>query len=422
MFLEFCEDDIKDAFTVFKDRFIVRKLLRELKAPSSGPSSRPVETVSQPLQSHTSSNHGNHSRPSHTSSSHNQTLSTSLKRSWSSRDIDNHHKSDSSVIDLTGDPSNHETSVKKRHPQPYYDAEPLNMQRFKETPSIFDGNKYQKTNSELMNQVVSSSNEAQPPSKQTHCDNTAVYPNKYNTTSYHKHKSETETAIDYSRYHGNYTENLSQSSKSHNRSSSNSPTGLYISEIKSEESLHTHHDDDQQPSVLDIRSSSMSLSEPSEMLADSDNRYDGEKHDFMMNLVTSTISQFTPDQLLEKKSVRGRPSEAQRLGTVLIRNAAQSAKIWNSAPLLKDIPYDQKETFMKYVLASAPQLGSHTELVWTRLREALQNRRKYLLDKECGKRVLKGRPACNSYYKLEQIYFNQVEELTEVVNIKQEMS
>ncbi|KAJ8298789.1 hypothetical protein KUTeg_022849 [Tegillarca granosa] len=294
------------------------------------------------------------------------------------------------------------------------------MQRFKDTSSAFVGNKYQKTNSELMYQVVSSSNEARPTSKQMHSESAALYCNKYDTPSYKKYKSETDTAIDFSRYHANYNENLNQSSKSCDRSESSSPMNLYISEIKTEESLLTNPEDDQQSRGLDIRSSSMSSSETSEMALDSDNKYDGEKPDFMMNLVTSTISQFTPDQLLEKKSVRGRPSEAQRLGTVLIRNAAQSAKIWNSAPLLKDIPYDQKETFMKYVLASAPQLGSHTELVWTRLREALQNRRKYLLDKECGKRVLKGRPACNSYYTSGQIDFSQVEELTEVINIKQE--
>jgi len=111
---------------------------------------------------------------------------------------------------------------------------------------------------------------------------------------------------------------------------------------------------------------------------------------FNLSPVTSSISRFSAEELLAKKGIRGRPTEAQRLGTVLIRNSAQSIKIWDAPPQMKDISDAERNAFMKYIVTSAPQLAGYIDLVWTRLREALQNRRKYLLDKEIGRRILKG--------------------------------
>ena len=106
---------------------------------------------------------------------------------------------------------------------------------------------------------------------------------------------------------------------------------------------------------------------------------------------SSRIKDFSAEELLRRKMRRGRPTEAQRLGRSLLREAATTANIWNTAPPLKMITADKKEAFFHYICRAAPQLSRHKQFVWIRLGEALQNRRKYLSDKECGRRTTKRR-------------------------------
>jgi hypothetical protein len=101
------------------------------------------------------------------------------------------------------------------------------------------------------------------------------------------------------------------------------------------------------------------------------------------------IRRFSADALLEKKSIRSKPNEAQYLGSLAIRNAAQVAQIWDNPPILRRISGETKEQFMKSLLAFAPQLADRMDMVWIRLHEAIQNRRKYLSNKETGKRQTK---------------------------------
>lgn len=116
-----------------------------------------------------------------------------------------------------------------------------------------------------------------------------------------------------------------------------------------------------------------------------------------LNIITAEekqrIKRYSAEALLEKKSIRSKPNEAQHLGSLAIRNAAQVAQIWDNPPVLREIPNDKREVFVKSLLAFAPQLADTIDMVWVRLREALQNRRKYLSDKETGKRQTK---ACRS--------------------------
>nr|KAG5714534.1 hypothetical protein BaRGS_006980 [Batillaria attramentaria] len=46
----------------------------------------------------------------------------------------------------------------------------------------------------------------------------------------------------------------------------------------------------------------------------------------------------------------------------------------------------QKQAFLSYVYSVAPHIREYEQLLWQRLSETLQNRRKYLLDKKLGKR------------------------------------
>lgn len=101
------------------------------------------------------------------------------------------------------------------------------------------------------------------------------------------------------------------------------------------------------------------------------------------------IKKYKADALLEKKCIRSKPNEAQHLGSLAIRNAAQAAQIWDNPPVMREISVAKKDQFIRSLLAFAPQLSERMDTVWIRLREALQNRRKYLLDKESGKRQTK---------------------------------
>jgi hypothetical protein len=55
-----------------------------------------------------------------------------------------------------------------------------------------------------------------------------------------------------------------------------------------------------------------------------------------------------------------RPTEAQRLGGILIRNAAHSAGVWKDAPCLHEISLPQRKEFYKFIVSLAPQLSHLT--------------------------------------------------------------
>ena len=99
----------------------------------------------------------------------------------------------------------------------------------------------------------------------------------------------------------------------------------------------------------------------------------------------STANRFTADEMLERKIKRGKPTPAQLFFRNLLRDAAVSANVWKRAPPLAEIS-DNKKVLFFAAFEVSPQLLRHKKDLWKRLGESLQNRRKYLLDKQMGKR------------------------------------
>ena len=101
-------------------------------------------------------------------------------------------------------------------------------------------------------------------------------------------------------------------------------------------------------------------------------------------------SKYKAHEILSKKGQRSRPNGAQKLGSILIRNAAQQANLWSDPPHLRSISQPQRQEFLNSVYRIAPHIREYEHLLWQRLSETLQNRRKYLLDKKLGKRGFSG--------------------------------
>jgi hypothetical protein len=103
---------------------------------------------------------------------------------------------------------------------------------------------------------------------------------------------------------------------------------------------------------------------------------------------SSTDADFSVDQLLDKKKVRGKSSPAQARFHTVIKDAAMAAHIWRKAPQLIAIPSTKQAAFIQKVDEMLPILRTAADQrrVWVRLGQHLQNRRKYLSDKANGKR------------------------------------
>ena len=93
--------------------------------------------------------------------------------------------------------------------------------------------------------------------------------------------------------------------------------------------------------------------------------------------------------MLTKKAKLGAPTEAQRVFHHTMHEVCNAAKLLNKTYRLGDIPAHKKEAFFNVLERMAPQLAKHRRVVWERLGK-LQNRRKYVKDKSCGKPPLKG--------------------------------
>lgn len=95
---------------------------------------------------------------------------------------------------------------------------------------------------------------------------------------------------------------------------------------------------------------------------------------------------YSAEEMLQKKKWRGKPNAAQSFFHGLIRDAAAAAHIWKKALPLHEISQKKMDIFLETVLKHAPHLRLREREVKQRLGEHLQNRRKYLRDVECGKR------------------------------------
>ena len=147
-------------------------------------------------------------------------------------------------------------------------------------------------------------------------------------------------------------------------------------------------------SLTPMESENSELFCKSDMETDSLNSMEGDSKNMEESVfVTSPLEseksrscEFTADAMLEKKERRGKPTAAQLYFHNLIRDSASSAKIWKKTPHLNQISTTRKQVFLTTVIEAAPQLKSKEREIWRRLGIALQNRRKYMNDKESGKR------------------------------------
>lgn len=397
MFLQFCEEDIRDAFTVFKDRFTVRKVIRELKTSMQTSTiiqqRAPPPRVSEPRtlfpnNSDPQRHFMGHSPPS-LSKSYPPISYASIQQRTATLSSPS-HRTESGLSNVPSPrlviPEN-VAGEKRKLSVDHIKREPPELRPENTTGVCVDlrpGSDHKPvftySNPQLMNATVSSTEEElRSKSKAASTPPSNPHSSPYPVSLTHIiHSSSSEPREPRTMYPQHTTPpsvktETDQQTKSEDARPADMCTWL----------PNRHQNDQVSQSVVNpafVNSSSFD-----------------EHGTFMLSLVTSSICRFSAEELLAKKSVRGRPSEAQRLGTVLIRNAAQSVRIWDSAPLLKDIPQDRRDSFMRYVISTAPQLAMHSEMVWNRLREALQNRRKYLLDKEMGRRVLKSAPLVEKY-------------------------
>ena len=325
--MDFCEEDIRDAFSVFKDRFIVRKVVRESKHPV--PQSAPYPQTNLPSTSSYSMQNARNPQM--------------ISRTLPQQNIPRHSVSETMRQQPLAYPSTSTVQSAPSRPGPY----PVTLTRADTSSSLFHAIQL-KTEPRVRSPTVSSTMDDQ----QRRSTDSRTQPTVESPTVGNVH------VIDFT-----------QPIKKEVISPTAQTSGVNIKTENNASAASTPTKSPQSaPQVL-----------PYQLLHGA------------MELVTmderNRLKKYTAEELLGKKSLRGRPNEAQHLGSLAIRNAAQAAKIWDTAPLLRDISSGSKETFVKYIQSFAPQMASKMDLVFIRLREALQNRRKYLSDRDSGKRA-----------------------------------
>lgn len=344
MLLEFCEEDIQDAFSVFKDRFTIRKILREQKSSTDtqpiviSPTRLPTSTV--PVQS--SSHHKNYDQPMKLTHVPSKTVNNSNSNVQSNGQTQSPTRS---VISLVKSESSNVYPLQMHKNHTYVNPSHTLSSPSKKADVSSDS---RPTSNELMNERVSSTDDYKIYSRQSRANSDDNQRNIY------------DCAVDAL------------------VSLSNKHTSVHLPNNQQKnftESLRTGN-----------ATTPIVTSQPGPSNNASNNLY-GLNYDctYAWSIMSQKVKSFSADDLLSKRSRVARPTEAQRLGGILIRNAAHSAGIWKDAPCMHEITVPQKKAFFKFIVSLAPQLSNCQNILFTRLRDALQNRRKYLLDKKLGK-------------------------------------
>jgi hypothetical protein len=149
----------------------------------------------------------------------------------------------------------------------------------------------------------------------------------------------------------------------------------------------TDIDDDHNTSMTDIDDDNMSTTD----IDDDHNMSTTDIDDHHKTTDHDAAAKFTTEDLLCKQGKGVKGNRAQVFFNTLLKDSANSANIWKKAPKLSEISERKKEIFLESISRVAPQLKWKREQVWHRLGEHLQNRRKYVKDKECGKRVVQSK-------------------------------
>lgn len=360
MLLEFCEEDIQDAFSVFKDRFTIRKALREQKSADS--QTTPAVVSVTRLQTSTHQTHQVQSSTIH--KPYEQQFSPPTKVG----PVPNKHVISSHGAVYNQHHQQHNRQVISLVKEENSDVVPLQIHKNQAfVPPIHtisspvkktENYEVKSSSKELMNERVSSTDEYRH-ARKSHGNADDNQRNIYDCA--------VDALVSLSNKHTS-TEYLSKTNWSNvSVASQNSST------VQSTSTAHpgpsTTHPGPISPSQLG-----------------GSNIY-GLNYDctYAWNIMSQKVKSFSADELLSKRSRFSKPTEAQRLGGILIRNAAHSAGVWKDAPCLHEISLPQRKEFYKFIVSLAPQLSNSQNILFTRLREALQNRRKYLLDKRLGK-------------------------------------
>ncbi|XP_063398359.1 uncharacterized protein LOC134683171 [Mytilus trossulus] len=373
MLFEFCEEDIQDAFSVFRDRFTIRKVLREQKSTENQSSS----VVSPNRPSLPSANH--QALPSLPSANHQVLSSQQYKHcdlnkqssnSFSNKPVSSsnqqnnvyshqHHQPTRGVISLVSSEPERSSPMKTQvnpafmSPSRTVSSPPI---RREETQS-------RRQSIELMNEKVSSTDEYSP-----HRDRKVI--ERVDDSQLNIYDSAVDALVSLSKHIGSDSNLQQRTGSTEFRKDPKSHSPSTCSKTASTNSSNIIHQNQIQLYQMPSASSIYGLN------------YDCT---YAWSVMSSKVKTFTADELLSKRSRYAKPTEAQRLGGILIRNAAHAAGIWKDAPCLHEINVPQKKEFFKFIVSLAPQLSASQNTIFTRLREALQNRRKYLLDKKLGK-------------------------------------
>lgn len=315
MLLEFTDADLKDIFEVFKDRFLIRKLLRGLYGHTNNPC-RMGRTIASPVG--TTQAVGTPSIPSSTSISSSSPISTAASMV---------SKMNSSMATTRLPPINTEL----RNAVDSY-TKVSTQSDLKKDPYL---------------STAVTAIESLPSKMKLGSNIVRVYPN-----SISNHEKITSRLI---------------------AAGALRSTTVPVTNSNNNISIYTV------PKTLETQTTPMQSSNIKPHIIEDD---DDDINDITDNDVpiidgwgASLIKNYTAEELLRRKMRRGRPTEAQRLGRSLLREAATTANIWNTAPPLKMITADKKDAFFNYICRAAPQLSRHKQFVWIRLGEALQNRR-----------------------------------------------
>ncbi|KAK7506952.1 hypothetical protein BaRGS_00001803 [Batillaria attramentaria] len=353
MLCEFCEEDIKDVFTEFKDRFLIRKLLRDLAdkpqsrhKPSTLTTPPPYSGLNQgqrllPLQ------HGSHVSTSKQVDS--QDVSLSQRRAGSD-----------SQVSETDDDNDNERKV-------FYGGK---------KPCLDDVLSVPKVPSSSGSLHASQSSPAGRSYANSTAESFGLKPLSPFSVFMSKPDIITSFNAAHSRSHTQASHVFGNSDEQSRTFGPNTGQGDQALCLKKTVSSSQVRNETASPATQP------SSTTPDNLV------FQGTKNlDLASAMAVSQLaSKYSAPDILSKKAQRARPSSPQKLGSVLIRNAAQQANLWVSAPCLRNISPAQKQAFLSYVYSVAPHIREYEQLLWQRLSETLQNRRKYLLDKKLGKR------------------------------------
>ncbi|KAK7105018.1 uncharacterized protein [Littorina saxatilis] len=373
MLCEFCEEDIRDVFTEFKDRFRVRKLLRDLAdKPASRLKPAPQSSGQQQLEEKSAASGRSHDSPRPRTSPSVEAASSALMRlssseysfsgTTSTRTVSGKHISGrraSEVIDLD------DVQVKSECEDTYS----AKRQRVEDAlgipPHIPAAHSYNllQSSSGLLSGQHSAMNSFLPPSP------LSVFLNK---PEFHP------------AFGGTMSPSLRPAGYAHSQDQQRTATFSG----GEDQALCLKKSPQRPPSAVQVRRDTASpTTQPSSTTPDYLGSLETRHLDLASVLSMGQLAtKYTAQEILSKKSQRSRPNGAQKLGSILIRNAAQQANLWSDPPHLRSISQPQRQEFLNSVYRIAPHIRDYEHLLWQRLSETLQNRRKYLLDKKLGKR------------------------------------